>query len=43
MLSWLPHYQNQIHTALHELFIARYMSETQVEILYEEAISYAVE
>lgn len=43
MLAWLPHYQDQIHAALHQLFSTRYAGRTEVEKLYEEAISYAVE
>lgn len=43
MLAWLPHYQEQIHNALHTLFTTRYTSNTEVEKLYEEAIAYAVE
>ncbi len=43
MLSWLPHYQDQIHSVLHTLFTTRYTSNTEVEKLYEEAIAYAVE
>lgn len=43
MLAWLPHYQDQIHAALHTLFTTRYTSNTEVEKLYEEAIAYAVE
>jgi geranylgeranyl pyrophosphate synthase len=43
MLAWLPHYQDQIHSALHTLFTTRYTSNTEVEKLYEEAIAYAVE
>ena len=43
MLAWLPHYQDQIHSALHDLFNTRSTSNTEVEKLYEEAIAYAVE
>lgn len=43
MLSWLPHYQDDINTAFAHLFASRYSAENDVEKLYEEALRYAVE
>ncbi len=43
MLSWLPHYQNEINSSLDSFFTSRYHSQTEVEKLYEAAIRYAVE
>lgn len=43
MLSWLPHYQDDINAAFTHLFASRYSAEDKVERLYEEAVRYAVE
>lgn len=43
MLSWLPHYQDDINAAFAHLFASRYSAENEVERLYEEAVRYAVE
>lgn len=43
MLSWLPHYQDDINAAFARLFSSRYSAENEVDKLYEEALRYAVE